>query len=143
MSQVRTHQWRELCLRAVSELEPERRLAIVAELASFLRENSYRLGPLWIDLAQAKVKRNDKPVNLTRLEFRLLRHLIERAGLPVTREELLRSVWGYDREVFTHTVEVHVNRLRRKLEQDAKRPEIIVTVPGMGYKFVPSERPDD
>jgi len=48
----------------------------------------------------------------------------------------LRSVWGYDSRAFTRTVDIHVHFLRQKLEQDAKRPELIVTVSGVGYKFV-------
>jgi two-component system response regulator RegX3 len=136
MSETRTHQWRELCLEAVSELEPDRRMAIVVELGRILRQDVHNFGSLRVDVGSAQVRRNGKPVYLTNLEFRLLRHFIERAGSPVSRDELLRSVWGYDSGVFTRTVDIHVHCLRQKLEQDAKRPELIVTVPGVGYKFI-------
>ena len=136
MSKTRTREWQELCLKAVSEMDPERRMAIVLELSRILRKVVYNFGPLRIDVGRAKVTRNGKPVYLTNLEFRLLRHFIERAGSPVSRDELLRSVWGYDRGTFTRTVDVHVRYLRQKLERDAKRPELIVTVPGVGYKFL-------
>lgn len=142
MRGTRTRRWRELCIKA-SQIEPERRMAVVAELVSLLRENAYRCGPLLVDVVEGKVTRNDQPVSLTRREFQLLRYFIERAGSPVTRDELLRSVWGYDTNMWTHTVEVHVHHLRQKLERDASQPELIVTVPGIGYKFVASEMPED
>ena len=134
---MRTREWQELCLKAVSEMDPERRMAIVLELTRILRKVVYNFGASFrIDVGRVKVTRNGKPVDLTNLEFRLLRYFIERAGSPVSRDELLRSVWGYDSETFTRTVDVHVRYLRQKLEQDAKRPELIVTVPGVGYKFL-------
>ena len=136
MSETRTSQWREICLQAMSELESDRRMAILEKLGRILRKDNHRFGPLWVDFAHAEVKRNGKLVYLTNLEFCLLRYLIERAGSVVSRDELLRSVWGYDSRAFTRTVDIHVHFLRQKLEQDAKRPELIVTVPGVGYKFV-------
>jgi len=142
MRGTRTRRWRELCIKA-SQVAPEQRMAVVAELASLVRESAYRLGPLWVDVVEGKVTRNDQPVCLTRREFQLLRYFIERAGSPVTRDELLRSVWGYDTNMWTHTVEVHIHHLRQKLERDARQPELIVTVPGIGYKFVASEMPED
>lgn len=142
MRGTRTRRWRELCIKA-SQIEPERRMAVVAELVGLLRENAYRFGPLLVDVVEGKVTRNDQPVSLTRREFQLLRYFIERAGSPVTRDELLRSVWGYDTNMWTHTVEVHVHHLRQKLERDASQPELIVTVPGIGYKFVASEMLED
>lgn len=142
MRGTRTRRWRELCLKA-SQIEPERRMAVVAELVSLLRENVYRFGPLLVDVVEGKVTRNDEPVSLTRREFQLLRYFIERAGSPVTRDELLRYVWGYDTNMWTHTVEVHIHHLRQKLERDASQPELIVTVPGIGYKFVASEASEE
>jgi two-component system alkaline phosphatase synthesis response regulator PhoP len=135
MSEARTYAWRELCLEALSEPEPERRMAIVAELGRILREDIHQFGSLRVDIGRRQVTQHGKPVWLTQLEFKLLCHFIERAGSPVSRDELLRSVWGYDGGAFTRTVDVHVGYLRQKLEQDAKRPELIVTVPGVGYKF--------
>ena len=136
MSETRTSQWRKICLQAMREVEPDRRMATLEKLARILRRDNHKYGPLWVDFGHAEVKRNGKLVYLTNLEFRLLRYLIERAGSLVSRDELLRSVWGYDSRAFTRTVDIHVHFLRQKLEQDAKRPELIVTVSGVGYKFV-------
>jgi DNA-binding response OmpR family regulator len=142
MSETRTHDWRELCLEAVSEPDPERRLAIVVELGRILHKDVHKFGPLRVDFGRRQVTRNGKPVYLTLLQFQLLRHFIERAGSPVSRDELLRSVWGYGSGALTRTVDVHVGYLRQKLEQDAKHPELIVTVPGVGYKFIALGAPE-
>jgi len=132
--------WRELCLQALYELEPERRLALLERMQGVLRKDTHRFGPLWVDLPNAEVKRNGNPVALRNLEFQLLRYLIERAGSLVSREELLRSVWSYDRTASTRTVDMHIHSLRRKLEEDASRPQLIVTVKGKGYKFFARQR---
>jgi DNA-binding response OmpR family regulator len=84
---------------------------------------------------QRQVTRDGKPVYLTAREIQLLRYLIERPGATVPRDELLRSVWGYNTDVFTRTVDKHVFSLRKKLEENPKLPEFILTVPGVGYKF--------
>ncbi len=118
------------------EVEPDRRMAILEKLGHLLWTDRHDFGPLWVDFRHAMVKRNGNVVCLTNLELRLLRYLIERAGCLISRDELLRSVWGYDGGAFTRTVDMHIHSLRRKLEQDAKRPEFIVTVKGAGYKFV-------
>ena len=96
----------------------------------------YHFGSLSIDVRQAQVTRAGKPVYLTAKEFQLLRYLVQRVGSTVPRDELLRSVWGYDSHTYTRTVDTHVGSLRRKLEEDPKRPELIISVSGVGYKFV-------
>src|SRR5215469_2438534 len=63
------------------------------------------------------------------------RDLIAQAGAIVSREELLRAVWAYDKRVFTRTVDVHICSLRQKVENDTSRPKLILTVKGEGYKF--------
>jgi DNA-binding response OmpR family regulator len=98
------------------------------------RHDIHRFGPLSVDVGSGEVKRNGHLVSLTNLEFKLLRHLIERTGSPVSREELLRSV--HNTGAFTRTVDMHVHPLRQKIEHDAKRPELLITVKGEGYKFV-------
>ena len=138
MSETQTSQWRKICLQAMCEEEPDRRMAILEELGHLLRRDRRDFGPLWVDFRHALVKRNGNVVCLTSLELRLLRYLIERAGCLVSRDELLRSVWGHNSGTYTRTVDMHIHGLRRKLEQDAKRPEFIVTVKGAGYKFVAS-----
>ena len=136
MSETRTSEWREICLQAMLEVQPDRRMAILEKLGRVLRRENHSYGPLWVDFGHAEVKRNGSPVYLTNLELRLLRYLIEKAGSFVSRDELLRSVWGYRGGAFTRTVDMHIHGLRQKLEQDASRPELIVTVRGAGYKFV-------
>ena len=136
MTETRSNEWREICLQAMWELEPDRRMAILERLGRILRTDKHEFGPLWVDFRKAEVKRNGNPVYLTNLEFRLLRYLVERAGSLVSRDELLRSVWGYNKPAFTRTVDAHIHGLRQKLEPHAKRPELIVTVKGIGYKFV-------
>jgi DNA-binding response OmpR family regulator len=96
----------------------------------------HQFGTIKVDVQREQVMRNGKPVNLTSREFHLLCYLMERTGSAVPRTELLRSLWGYEGETFTRTVDSHVASLRRKLEYNPKRPELILTVPGVGYKFV-------
>jgi two-component system alkaline phosphatase synthesis response regulator PhoP len=100
----------------------------------------HEFGSIRVDVKRAEVTRDGKPVYLSAREFQLLRYFIERAGTTIPRKELLRSVWGYDADALTRTVDTHVASLRQKLEENAKRPELIVTVAGVGYKFTASSR---
>ena len=75
---------------------------------------------------------------LSAREFQLLRYFIERAGSTIPRAELLRSVWGYESGTLTRTVDMHVASLRDKLEENPRHPVLMVTVPGVGYKFMGS-----
>ena len=75
---------------------------------------------------------------MTEREFEVLRHLAERAGLVVSRDELLRLVWGYSDAPMTRTVDTFILRLRHKLEPDPHEPRYIRTVHGDGYKFTPT-----
>jgi two-component system, OmpR family, alkaline phosphatase synthesis response regulator PhoP len=97
-------------------------------------------GSIYVDIKRANVTRDGKPVYLTGREFQLLRYFIERAASTVPRKELLQSVWGYDADTLTRTVDTHVASLRQKLEEDPKRPELIITVTGVGYKFMGHSR---
>jgi two-component system alkaline phosphatase synthesis response regulator PhoP len=95
----------------------------------------YNCGPIVLDVRRTKVTHNGKPVNLTAREFHLLRYFAEHQGMTVSRDELLLRVWGQQAGTFTRTVDVHVASLRQKLEHFPKKPEIIITVPGIGYRF--------
>jgi len=95
-----------------------------------------QFGPIRIDLKGTTVLRQGKPVPLSAREFRLLRYFAQNPGTTLSREVLLKEVWGYSEDTFTRTVDVHVGSLRQKLEKDPKQPALIVTVPGLGYKFV-------
>lgn len=95
-----------------------------------------QFGAIHIDLRGTTVLRQGKPVPLSAREFRLLRYFAQNPGTTLSREILLKEVWGYSEDTFTRTVDVHVGSLRQKLEKDPKQPALIVTVPGLGYKFV-------
>jgi two-component system alkaline phosphatase synthesis response regulator PhoP len=98
----------------------------------------HQFGSITVDVARAEVTRAGKPVYLTGREFQLLWYLIQRAGTTVPRGEVLRALWGYDASAFTRTVDTHIASLRQKLEQDPKKPELIHTVSGVGYRFMGS-----
>jgi two-component system alkaline phosphatase synthesis response regulator PhoP len=95
----------------------------------------HQFGNIRVDLRGTTVSRDGKPVPLSAREFQLLRYFVLHSGTTLSREILLKEVWGYNEETFTRTVDVHVGSLRQKLEQDSKQPRLIVTVPGLGYKF--------
>jgi two-component system alkaline phosphatase synthesis response regulator PhoP len=96
----------------------------------------HQFGTIRVDIKEAEVTRDGKPVYLTAREFQLLRYLMERPGSAVPRHELLRSVWGYSADIFTRTVDAHILSLRKKLEESPTQPELILTIAGVGYKFV-------
>ena len=89
---------------------------------------------LAIDVSAHQVKRAGRQIGLTRLEFDLLVALAREPGRVFSRDALLSEVWGYRHSTDTRLVNVHVQRLRAKIEHDAERPEIVVTVRGVGYK---------
>ena len=79
----------------------------------------------------------DRSLNLTPIEFRLLVYLARHPGQVLTRPQILDAVWGYDAEVEDErTVNVHVRRLREKIEAEPSRPSLVLTVPGIGYRLV-------
>jgi two-component system alkaline phosphatase synthesis response regulator PhoP len=92
-------------------------------------------GAVRVDLLGTEALRDGKPVNLSAREFQLLRYFLEHRGATLSREELLKQVWGYSAEMYTRTVDVHIASLRQKLEEDPKQPKFILTVQGLGYKF--------
>jgi len=97
-----------------------------------------QIGDVTIDVAGHSVKRDGQPINLTPLEFDLLVALARKPRQVFTREVLLEQVWGYRHAADTRLVNVHVQRLRAKIEKDPERPEIVVTVRGVGYKAGPA-----
>ena len=96
------------------------------------------IGDLAIDVVGHTVARGGRPLSLTPLEFDLLVCLARKPGQVFTREVLLQEVWGYRHAADTRLVNVHVQRLRAKIEHDPERPEIILTVRGVGYKAGPA-----
>src|SRR6478672_11787940 len=95
---------------------------------------SLRIGDLSISVDGHSVKRDGVPIQLTPLEFDLLLALARRPWQVFSREVLLEQVWGYRHAADTRLVNVHVQRLRSKIERDPEHPEIVVTVRGIGYK---------
>ncbi|HSV39478.1 MAG TPA: MtrAB system response regulator MtrA [Nocardioidaceae bacterium] len=95
---------------------------------------SLTIGDLVIDVAGHSVTRDTSAINLTPLEFDLLVCLARKPWQVFTREVLLEQVWGYRHAADTRLVNVHVQRLRSKVEHDPENPEIVVTVRGVGYK---------
>ena len=96
----------------------------------------YNFGDIEVDLRRASATRGGETVSLSTREFELLRYFIEHRGAAISRDELLSNVWHYDAGTTTRTVDVHVAWLRQKLEDDPKRPQWIMTVHGLGYKFL-------
>jgi two-component system alkaline phosphatase synthesis response regulator PhoP len=96
----------------------------------------YNFGNIEVDLRRASATRGGETVALSTREFELLRYFIEHRGAAISRDELLSNVWHYDAGTTTRTVDVHVAWLRQKLEDDPKRPQWIMTVHGLGYKFL-------
>ncbi|MGE5591931.1 MAG: response regulator [Bacillota bacterium] len=94
-------------------------------------------GPLRIDLERHEVAVEGRPVDLTPTEFRLLSQLAQHPGRVYSREDLLRVIWGEDFFGDERTVDVHVRHLREKVEPDPARPQLILTVRGVGYRFSP------
>ena len=89
-------------------------------------------GPILMNLDAHEVSIDGKIVNLTALEFKLLKHLLKRKGRVQTRDQLLGDVWGYSSEVTTRTVDTHIKRLREKLGEPG---DLIQTIRGVGYRF--------
>jgi len=96
----------------------------------------FRFGDVEVDFRKAEVTRRGEPVELSALEFKLLRYFIENRGATLSRDELLNRVWGYAAMPYSRTVDVHVSSLRQKIETNPSRPHYVVTVHRLGYKFV-------
>ena len=112
---------------------------LMARVAALLRRvppvDSFTFGPFRVDLRGTEVTRDGQRVNLSAREFQLLRFLIEHRGETLTRDVLLRKVWGYGAGIYTRTVDMRIATLRQHLEDDPKHPRYILTVQGLGYKF--------
>jgi two-component system, OmpR family, alkaline phosphatase synthesis response regulator PhoP len=118
---------------------------LLARLEALLRRaprrptthGTFQFASLRIDVPGTEVTRDGKRVSLSAREFQLLRYFIENADVTLSRDQLLKEVWGYSAGTFTRTVDVHVASLRQKLEDDPRQPKLIVTVQGLGYKLKP------
>jgi two-component system KDP operon response regulator KdpE len=90
---------------------------------------------LTIDFAARRVRRAGEPVHLTPIEFNILRALATQAGRTLTHQQLFEAVWGKAVGNAQQYLRVHITNLRRKIERDASRPRLVVTEPGVGYRF--------
>jgi two-component system, OmpR family, alkaline phosphatase synthesis response regulator PhoP len=114
---------------------------LLARLDALLRRSApagvtvFRFGDVVVNARAAEVSRSGQPVELTAREFQLLLYFVEHKGATLSRDELLNAVWGYETAVLTRTVDVHVGQLRQKLEAHPRKPQHILTVHGLGYKF--------
>lgn len=122
---------------------------LLARIEALLRRNAsaagggsapvgdvYRFGDVSVDFRRAEVTKNGQAMELSAREFKLLRYFVEHRGAALTRDELLNEVWGYNAMPSTRTVDVHVAWLRQKLEDNVRHPQFILTVHGLGYKFM-------
>jgi two-component system response regulator MtrA len=113
---------------------------LIARVRARLRRNEnavpavVRVGDLEIDVTGHKVTREGEMIPLTPLEFDVLVTLARAPGQVFTREVLLEDVWGYRHAADTRLVNVHIQRLRAKIEKDPDNPQVVVTVRGVGYK---------
>jgi two-component system alkaline phosphatase synthesis response regulator PhoP len=124
--------------------KPFEMMELLARIEALLRRapnrkgdalDSYRFGDVRVDFRRAEVTREDEVVELSALEFKLLKYFIENRGATLSRDELLDRVWGYDAMPYSRTVDVHVSWLRQKLEPNPTHPQYILTVHRQGYKF--------
>ncbi len=97
---------------------------------------AFRFGDVTVDLARHEACRGDAPLELSPREFRLLAFFIQHRGEVLTRPQILDAVWGYQTVPFTRTVDTHVAKLRKKVEETPADPRHIITVHRLGYKFL-------
>ena len=118
-------------------------LELVARVEAILRRSSevargperYTFGDVKLDFGSMEALKGERAVDLSRREFELLRYMVSHRGKAIPRERLLEAVWGYDNQSHTRTVDMHVAKLRKKIEDDPADPAFIVTVHRVGYRF--------
>jgi DNA-binding response OmpR family regulator len=118
-------------------------LELIARVKALLRRiqrvtsvDEIRFSDVVVDFKAYRALKNEQPIDLSAREYRLLRYLVVKQGNVVTRDELLDEVWGYNSYPTTRTVDNHIARLRQKIEANVDEPQHILTVHGVGYKFV-------
>lgn len=125
--------------------KPYRLRELIARMRNVLRRGGIKavadtnadlnVGPLHLDRERHEVRLNGTTIELPLKEFQVLRELMAHAGYVVTREDLINRVWGYDYIGDTKTLDVHIKRLRAKIEPKPAEPELITTIRGLGYKM--------
>jgi len=100
------------------------------------QKSLFRFGDLEVDFRQYECRKSGREVSLTAQEFGLLKYLIQNRGRVIDRYELLDEVWGKDVVVSPRTVDTHMANLRKKIEDDPNKSRLIVSIRGVGYKFI-------
>ena len=121
-------------MELVARIEAQIRRAGVHDGAA--AAGQYAFGPITVDFRKAEVRRDGAEIDVSAREFQLLRYLVEHRGATLSRDELLNEVWGYNAMPSTRTVDVHVAWLRQKIEPNPRHPQYLLTIHGLGYKFV-------
>jgi DNA-binding response OmpR family regulator len=119
-------------------------LELMARIKSVLRRtrtaatisDKYQFGDLEIDFRKYESRRNGKLLDLSPREYEILKFFIEKQGEIISREDLLNAVWGYESYPNTRTVDTHIAKLRQKIEDRPDDPKHIITIHGIGYKFL-------
>ena len=124
-------------------VKPFEMAELLARIEAILRRapatpanDSAHFADVTIDFRKAEVTKAGTRLDLSAREFKLLRYFVEHRGATLSRDELLNEVWGYNSMPSTRTVDVHVAWLRQKLEDNPRHPQFILTIHGLGYKFV-------
>ena len=120
---------------------------LLAKIKAILRRKSeifsdieeYSFGDVYINFKAQEATKNKKPIDLTNMEFKLLKYLCQRENVVIDRDTMLDEVWGYDNFPNTRTVDNFISSLRKKIEDDPSHPDHLVTVHGAGYKFIKGE----
>ena len=128
---------KELEARIRSVLRRSSNSRLTSQHQSKNKQKLFKFGSFVVDFNRQQVFKNNLKVNLTNLEYSLLELLVTNAGISLSRKTILDNIWGYtpERYVDTRVVDVHISRLRAKLEIEPANPDLIMTVRGIGYKF--------
>jgi DNA-binding response OmpR family regulator len=110
--------------------------ALLRRSSERFAQNAIEFDDVVVDFKAYRAARCGEPLTLSAREFRLLQYLVKKQGIVVSRDELLDQVWGYNSYPSTRTVDNHIARLRQKIEENSDKPRHILTVHGVGYKFV-------
>jgi len=116
-------------------LELSARIEAVLRRSGSIEVKRYGFGPITVDFRRREAERDGRSITLSAREFELLVFLIQHRGEVLTRQQLLEAVWGYHGGSNTRTVDMHIAKLRKKLEDDPARPSWIVTQHRVGYRF--------
>jgi DNA-binding response OmpR family regulator len=118
-------------------------MELMARVEAVLRRSSgrpkeleaYEFGNVAVDFRKGEAKKDGKPLEMSPREMRLLQYMVEHRGTVMSRDQLLNAVWDYENAPFTRTVDMHIAKLRKKIEDDPADPRYIITVHRVGYKF--------